>query len=481
MNKYIHPRNPYKKPPDFKALAEQFPKLKSALLKESGKFDFSNRSNSIALARCLLKKDFGLDIEFPENSLSPSLTLKLNYLLWIEDIIKANPASFGGCRDVQGLDIGCGAAVLFPALAAAHLGWKMLGVESNQSDQELAAKNVLKNDALAQKVKVFLNNDPKKLFEYLFDGDVIDQDDDVIDKLSFTMCNPPFYNEDEYKDMVEKEEGGEEVVPAKVPAVACVEVPAAPAPAGRRHEMTCEGGELAFVNQMMTESFSLGSKVRIFTTMLGHKRSLGPLKSRLAKAGKNVKFVSTELCQGKTMRWALAWTMDKTVSFEKVKSSFKQVKAAKKAAEPFLVNLAVKTTFKEVFDFTKGLVNEDLRAIDVAVSGESGLTFRLTKPSWRNQRSKRRKLAKSGEFVECGEGEAEKEEQQKERVEMKEEEGDSETLLKVSLDLIQPQDKSDQVVCKFTCDESSALGRGGLYELVQYFKNKWQSVCSNMK
>ena len=34
-------------------------------------------------------------------------------------------------------------------------------------------------------------------------------------------------------------------------------------------------------------------------------------------------------------------------------------------------------------------------------------------------------------------------------------------------------ENSDVAVLKFSCEESSStLGRGGLYELVQYFKNK---------
>ena len=88
MNRFIHPRNPYKKRPDFEALAAQFPnELEEAF--RDGKFDFSKRENTIALSKCLLKKDFDLDIDFPPRSLAPSLTLKINYILWIQDILQA--------------------------------------------------------------------------------------------------------------------------------------------------------------------------------------------------------------------------------------------------------------------------------------------------------------------------------------------------------------------------------------------------------
>ena len=88
MNRFIHPRNPYKKRPDFEALAAQFPDELGEAFRD-GKFDFSKRENTIALSKCLLKKDFDLDIDFPPRSLAPSLTLKINYILWIQDILQA--------------------------------------------------------------------------------------------------------------------------------------------------------------------------------------------------------------------------------------------------------------------------------------------------------------------------------------------------------------------------------------------------------
>ena len=54
-----------------------------------------DRRNCVKLSKCLLKKDFGLDIEFPQGSLAPSLTLKLNYLLWIQDLLaESAPARY---------------------------------------------------------------------------------------------------------------------------------------------------------------------------------------------------------------------------------------------------------------------------------------------------------------------------------------------------------------------------------------------------
>ena len=110
----MHQRNPYRARIDFKLLAARFPKFAN-ILDQNGRVDFSNRAHTILLTKCLLKRDYNLEIEFPDHSLSPSLTLKFNYLLWIEDLMKSNDYEKILRKEpnkVIGLDIGTGGAVL---------------------------------------------------------------------------------------------------------------------------------------------------------------------------------------------------------------------------------------------------------------------------------------------------------------------------------------------------------------------------------
>lgn len=53
------------------------------------------------LTKCLLQKDFDLKVDFPINRLIPTLPLRLNYILWIEDILNTF-----GIKEVSGVDIG---------------------------------------------------------------------------------------------------------------------------------------------------------------------------------------------------------------------------------------------------------------------------------------------------------------------------------------------------------------------------------------
>lgn len=63
--------------------------------------DFKDELALRTLTLCLLKRDFDLTVELPPEQLVPTLPLRLNYILWIEDILNAFELS-----DVIGLDIG---------------------------------------------------------------------------------------------------------------------------------------------------------------------------------------------------------------------------------------------------------------------------------------------------------------------------------------------------------------------------------------
>lgn len=63
--------------------------------------DFKDELALRTLTLCLLKRDFNLTVELPPEQLVPTLPLRLNYILWIEDILNTFELS-----DVIGLDIG---------------------------------------------------------------------------------------------------------------------------------------------------------------------------------------------------------------------------------------------------------------------------------------------------------------------------------------------------------------------------------------
>lgn len=133
LNKFMHPRNMYKNPPDFAKLTNMYPEFaeivtkvlylfigyvlyyalfRSKLIKimlnvfqdVSGKVsvNFKDPRSLRVLTKYLLKTDFDLDIEIPEDRLVPTLPLRLNYILWIEDLLDSIQRN----ENVTGIDIG---------------------------------------------------------------------------------------------------------------------------------------------------------------------------------------------------------------------------------------------------------------------------------------------------------------------------------------------------------------------------------------
>ena len=103
LNKYMHPRNPYKtKKPNFMELAIKYPEFRAKVTQNlSGKviLDFKDPEALRALTVALLQDDFGLVVSLPIDRLIPTVPQRLNYILWLEDI-------FENSRELKGIDIG---------------------------------------------------------------------------------------------------------------------------------------------------------------------------------------------------------------------------------------------------------------------------------------------------------------------------------------------------------------------------------------
>lgn len=95
-----------------------------------------------ALTCTLLKKDFDLDVEIPPDKLIPTVPLRLNYILWIEDLLTISKKE----GEIKGIDIGCGATCIYPLMGAKKYGWKMVATEIDPSSVKWASKNVQRNN-----------------------------------------------------------------------------------------------------------------------------------------------------------------------------------------------------------------------------------------------------------------------------------------------------------------------------------------------
>lgn len=90
----------------------------------------------------LLKRDFGLDAYLPPGFLVPTIPLRLNYILWVEDIM-----TFIGRKDsIYGIDIGTGATAVYALMAARKNKWNMVGTDIDTQSIIYAQENINRNN-----------------------------------------------------------------------------------------------------------------------------------------------------------------------------------------------------------------------------------------------------------------------------------------------------------------------------------------------
>ncbi|XP_058532228.1 RNA N6-adenosine-methyltransferase METTL16 isoform X2 [Ochotona princeps] len=286
LSKSMHARNRYKdKPPDFAYLASKYPDFKQHVqinLNGRVSLNFKDPEAVRALTCTLLREDFGLSIDIPVERLIPTVPLRLNYIHWVEDLIGHQDCDRSTLR--RGIDIGTGASCIYPLLGATLNGWYFLATEVDDMCFNYAKKNVEQNN-LSDLIKVV------KVPQKTLLMDALKEESEII--YDFCMCNPPFFaNQLEAKGVNSRN-------------------PRRPPPSsvntGGVTEIMAEGGELEFVKRIIHDSLQLKKRLRWYSCMLGKKCSLAPLKEELRIQGVP-KVTYTEFCQGRTMRWALAWS-----------------------------------------------------------------------------------------------------------------------------------------------------------------------------
>ncbi|KIL56479.1 hypothetical protein M378DRAFT_89211 [Amanita muscaria Koide BX008] len=293
----MHPRNPYRQLLDFASLAEAYEPLKPHLKPTrsptagglSYTIDFKNSESQRQLTKAILYRDFGLRIALPDHRLCPPVpNSRLNYILWLQDIIKAHdeymdrPAS---C--ICGLDIGTGASAIYLLLGCrVEPSFRFIGTELDDISFSYATQNVESN-GLSDRIHLIktTSNDPI----------LLPFDLNPAWSCDFTMCNPPFYESEE--EMARSAQAKE-----LAPNAVCT---------GAQVEMVTPGGELAFVSQIVKESLKYTTRCRWYTSMLGKLSSLTKLVGLLREYAIS-NYAITEFVQGQTRRWAVAWSFGET-------------------------------------------------------------------------------------------------------------------------------------------------------------------------
>ncbi|XP_065369138.1 U6 small nuclear RNA (adenine-(43)-N(6))-methyltransferase [Calliphora vicina] len=294
----MHPRNIFKQPPDYTELAIKYPEFRRVCkLELTGKvcIDYKNETALRALTQTLLLEYFQLSVAFAPGSLVPTLPLRLNYILWLEDVLQT-PCTTN--YPIKGIDIGCGSSCIYSLLAAKKNNWQMVALESNATNLQFAGQNI-ENNKLETLITLYPQQDKTQIFQEYFKHLETSSPGVIYD---FCLCNPPFFDSQSEANNKTRKSG------KRPPPHNC--------PTGYKEELSCQGGEVKFVQQIIEESLLFKEKIRVFTSMLGLKSSLMHVLNIL-KSKDIDNFCSTEFHQGNTTRWGVAWSYDGELDLKK--------------------------------------------------------------------------------------------------------------------------------------------------------------------
>lgn len=245
-----------------------------------GRLDFGDYSAARALTAALLAADFGLAWWLPDGHLVPTLTSRLNYLLWVEDLLGGPQAGPGPAA--RGLDVGTGASAIYALLGAAVCGWRVVGTDCTDAALSAAARNIAANPRLAQLLSL---RDARPAPDCTDPGQFALLSGVLRpgERFDFTVCNPPFF---------------EDAAAPRNEAADC---------GGTSAELATPGGEGAFVSRMLAESRQAAGAVRLFTTLCGRKETLRAALAQL-RALRAPMIRTQTFLQGRVSRWGLAWS-----------------------------------------------------------------------------------------------------------------------------------------------------------------------------
>ena len=306
-NNKMHPKNRYQNGYSFETFNSKSLIYPYLIKRDTFSFiDWKNYDAVKAFNISLLKRDFDLNVHIePTGRLVPSIPSRLNYILWISDLIDATKqtlTNFNYVDKIIGIDIGTGASCIYPLLGTSmNKNWQFYATEIDIDSYNNASKNVAINN-LNSKIKL-IKGCHNKFFQPVFDNSNDDNSNNnnnnnntrlQKEKVMFTMCNPPYFSTMEEWEAGKSGDmfGGEPV------------------------EMITNGGEETFIINMINESIKYKDQIIWFTTLIGIKKHIHSIEKKLRSLSPPNHVMAIKhhtFRQGRTFRWGIAWSFFKNI------------------------------------------------------------------------------------------------------------------------------------------------------------------------
>lgn len=298
----LHPRNRHQGRYDLAALVAVQPALAAFLTRTPAgqeSLDFANPDAVRELNRALLKADYGIaHWDIPAGYLCPPVPGRVDYLHGLADLLaEDNDGALLHGPQVQVLDIGTGANLIYPLLGQAEYGWRFVGSDI-EVDALASARANLQANGLETVIQLRQQTARGSVFAGLVVGD---------DRFTLTLCNPPFHASAAEAARGSQRKLGNLAAGSTGPGASAKGGAPALNFGGQDNELWCTGGEASFLRRMIKESRACREQVLWFSSLVAKSEHLADIHKQLAKAGAaDVRQV--EMAQGNKRSRFVAWT-----------------------------------------------------------------------------------------------------------------------------------------------------------------------------
>jgi 23S rRNA (adenine1618-N6)-methyltransferase len=302
----VHPKNPHINGYDIPALVLASPELKPFIIKSKhgrDTIDFSNPLGVKQLNRALLIHHYGLDYwDIPKGHLCPPIPGRVDYLLGLNDVLASQlGASFVEKQsEIQALDIGTGANLIYPLAGHGLFGWSWLGSDINQGAIDHGQSIIDKNPSLKNSIKLKHQTNSKHIFNGIVDSH---------DYYDVSCCNPPFHKSaaEAQAGSVRKNNNLSRNKQKRQSNIKASNTPQSLNFSGQANELWCEGGELVFIGNMIKESKQVADQVGLFSCLVSKKENVKPLIDSIKSARATSQSIH-EMQQGNKISRFITWS-----------------------------------------------------------------------------------------------------------------------------------------------------------------------------
>ena len=299
----LHPRNRHRSRYDFPELIKCLPELHPFVARNAYggiSIDFSDPVAVKMLNKALLISFYGIaNWDIPTNYLCPPIPGRADYIHYLADLLaESNDGLVPKGKFIKGLDIGVGANCIYPIIGVQEYGWSFVGSDIDQGAVKAAKAIVAANPPLINAITCRQQHNKQHIFKGIVKP---------AELFDFSMCNPPFH-----ASAAEAASGTKRKLQnlgknRKKETVLNF--------GGQSTELWYEGGEIAFIRNMIEDSVAIADQCLWFSSLVSKSSSLPFIYKALQSAGV-AELKTVEMAQGQKVSRFVAWTFMGTAEKE---------------------------------------------------------------------------------------------------------------------------------------------------------------------